>query len=444
VTRESRLLLVTIAVSATVLLLLAQLRFPEPPAVAAPTAPLERLAARASFEDLATRVAQVETGIAQNLVVLRLAPETDPAPSRLADILTARDASATGVRHVPALRLDATTGLAAIPPHSRITGIIGEPASGTAGIVAADSIRGIARVRLPERPVRPIRQRSLADLRTPTYVVAVEGTQAGLTVRPVFLGRSERFQSPRWERPLLPLGGVLVTPGALIFTLDGEFLGCVIADAGTPAIAGAGDVVQVVESLLTAPQPPVDPGLALQPLTPRLAAATGAARGVVVAEVISGSPAAGTLQPGDVITEVAAQAVNDPDAALLALATRLGAGPVAVGFIRNQMPMSGSLEPAARPAQDPAASTGLALETIRGAGTRVNEVPTDGPLAAAGLQRGDTIVHAGGIELPTAAQLRGAFADAAPGSMMILGIRRGDRQWLATVDVPALPDGTRR
>ena len=69
-----------------------------------------------------------------------------------------------------------------------------------ASIVGRDAVRQLARVRVPEGPPPAVRPLALSALRTPTYVVAVEGTQAGATLRPLFLGRSERFASARWSR----------------------------------------------------------------------------------------------------------------------------------------------------------------------------------------------------------------------------------------------------
>lgn len=335
--RESRLLLVTIAVSAAVLLLLAQLRFPEAPPALPSTAPLERLAARASFEELATRVAELETVIAPNLIVLRLAPGGEPGATRFRDLVdgvpgTAADA----VRHVPALRVDTTTALAAVPPNTIISGIVGGMgASGTAGVVAIDPVRGLARVRVPEGSARALPRRALADLRTPAYIVAVEGTPAGLTLRPVFLGRSDRFQSPRWSQPLLPLGGIVVTPGALLFTLDGEFLGTAIVENGALAMAGAAEAIAMVEGLATSSPPPVDPGVALQPLRGTAAPTRGVDRGVRVAAVDADTPADGALLAGDVITQIDGQPVSTPEQALLRLALQLATMPVTLTVVRD-------------------------------------------------------------------------------------------------------------
>src|SRR5687768_13930623 len=86
VSRESRLLFVTIGVAAIVLLGLARMRFPKPPVVDTATPPLERLAARASYDALAADIERVRALVAPNLIVLRLASPSDPSPRGLEEV----------------------------------------------------------------------------------------------------------------------------------------------------------------------------------------------------------------------------------------------------------------------------------------------------------------------------------------------------------------------
>jgi hypothetical protein len=427
VSRESRLLLVTIALSATVLLVLAQFRFPDPPPSLPSAAPLERLAARASFEELATQVARLEPAIAPSLIVLRLATGTSPPPVRLSDLLaTPNDTAADPTRHVAALRIDGTTALAIVPPAATVAGIIGsaEP-PGTAGIVAVDPVRGLARVRVPDRPVRAAARRPLDNLATPVYVVAVEGTQAGVTLRPVFLGRSSRFQSPRWTEPLLPLGGIAVTPGALFFTLDGEFLGIAVLERGNLAMAGGDEALQVVASLEQTRLPPADAGVALRPLTPAIASALGAESGVLVAEVVDGMPAAGVLVPGDVIVAIEGQPAGNPEDVLLLLSTRLQSGPVNLTVQRAGMAIDATLR---RQETADDRSDEIALSDVRGLGARVRAVASGSAAARAGLMEGDVIVRAGTADMPTALEIEALLQTGA--AALPLVVERGNRRHL--------------
>lgn len=91
--RETRLLLVTIVISIGLLFLLARFRFPqdsEPGASEPPAPPLQRLAARATFEELASAMADLERHVTARVEVLRIQPERAtgafvPAPRLAAD-----------------------------------------------------------------------------------------------------------------------------------------------------------------------------------------------------------------------------------------------------------------------------------------------------------------------------------------------------------------------
>lgn len=83
---------------------------------------------------------------------------------------------------------------------------------------------------------------------------------------------------------------------------------------------------------IDAPEPPEDTepaevdgvGVELAPLSPAVAAATGAASGVLVARVERGGPADGRLRPGDVILEVDRRPVDTPQAVEKAFARSSG------------------------------------------------------------------------------------------------------------------------
>lgn len=430
VSRESRLLLLTVGVCAVVLLLMARLRFPQPsPTVdASAPAPLERLAARASYDALAADIQRVEPMIAPNLIVLRVAPQLASAPHDLRDVLAPPD-SPSVVRHVAALRISADAAVAVIDSGTRIDGIVGPSTSGTAAVLAIDPVRRIARVRVPNAAVAELPQVPLASLPTPLYVVVVEGTQAGVTLRPVFLGRGDRFGSSRWSRPLMPLGGIAVTPGALLFSLAGEFIGTVVIENGAPAIAGARDVLETGERL-AASAAPSDIGIAVQPLTAALAAALSAPRGVVVSEVHEGGPADGTLEPGDVITAVDDWSTNNPDELLLRLASQPAGNAVTITMLRAGE--TRTVKVVLGPARLAAAAASLAFAFERGIGTRV-EAGRD--LSVPGLEPGDTITRAGATRAPTPAQVRRALFQPTPTGLAVLIVRREGRQRIVAVPV---------
>ena len=440
VSRESRVLILTIIVCVVVLLLLARLRFPEPDIVETTTQPLERLAARASYDALAADIERVEAMIAPSLVVLRTGSRVD-TPRWVRDVLLPPDL-ATDLHHVAALRIDANTAVAAIDPNVGIDGIVGGQTKGTASILATDPVRRFSRVRVPEGPARALTVLPLASLRTPVYVVAVEGTQAGVTLRPVFLGRGDRFSKPRWTRPLLPLGGIAVAPGALLFSLAGEFLGSVVIEDGAPAVAGARDVLDTVEKLATAPSPiPATLGIAVQPLTPMLASATGAERGIVVSEVEADGLAAGVLQPADVITAADGQPVNAPDRFLLDMASHPVGKPVTLSVLRRGDTLEAEVVLAAETGV-PAQGSGITFERVRGVGTRVAVAEGKG-YALTGLRPRDVVVGTLETRDPTPEQLSRLLEGAQPGSLIVLLVRRNGDQRVVAVRMPAKADASR-
>jgi hypothetical protein len=419
---------------------MARWRFPEaPPAVdtSAP-APLERLAARASYDALAADIQRVEPIIAPNLIVLRVAPPLPSAPHDIRDALAPPEGPSV-VRHVAALRISADTAVAAIDSGTRIDGIVGTSAAGTAAVIAVDPIRRIARIRVPNADVPQLSQVPLASLPTPLYIVVVEGTQSGVTLRPVFLGRGDRYGSSRWRRPLLPLGGIAVSPGALLFLLTGEFIGTVVMENGAPAIVGAPDVLETGERLAATPSPPSDIGIAVQPLTSALATALRAPRGVVVSEVRRGGPAEGHLEPGDVMTTVDDWSTDNPDDLLLRLASHSEGDTVTITAVRNGE--TRTIQLVTEPASLAAPETSVALVSERGIGTRV-EAGAD--VSAPGLEPGDTITRAGPTIAPTPAQVRKLLTQPMATGFAVLIIRRDGRQRLVAVPVTGLGDATAR
>ncbi len=213
--RETRLLLIVITLSVGVLVALSRFRFPEPAArdAGASAAPLERLAARATYDELATIIAELGRRITPFVSVLRVE-------------------SGGQQRFVPAVRVRADLALAHVSGDSRILGRVG--GQGTPDVVAFDARRQLVLVRVPADPARMIAISATGTASTvPRYVAAVEGTPGGPTLRPVFLGRTDQLRDDRYGDELLVLGGVLqASPGSLIFGLDGTFVGLCIMEEG--------------------------------------------------------------------------------------------------------------------------------------------------------------------------------------------------------------------
>jgi hypothetical protein len=232
--RETRLLLIVIAVSAAVLVALSKFRFPErgaAPVSGATPLPLERLAARATYDELATIIAELGKRVAPSVTVARV--EVDGQQ-----------------RFVPALRVRPDLLIAHVPPTSRVLALVGNPSP--VDIAGYDEPRELVLLRVAPDPS------SVVDLRAagaagsaPRYVAVVEGTRGGPALRPVFLGRTDPVTDERYAQGLIVLGGVLqASPGSLIFGLDGSFVGLCIIDEGFAAGIPGPALDAAVEGLL--------------------------------------------------------------------------------------------------------------------------------------------------------------------------------------------------
>ena len=414
-----------------VLLGLARLRFPEAPAPVVAAPPLERLAARASYDALAADIQRIEPIIDDNLIVLRVEAQPPDTPRTGWDAL-ATASRVAAVTHIAALRTGPDTAIAFMGAADRIRGVIGTSDTQPVSVLQGDPVRDWALLRVATATARPLRRRALADLPTPTYVVVVEGTQAGTTLRPVFLGQGTRFTSARWPRPLLPLGGIAIAPGALLFTLDGEFVGGVTVEGGAPAVVGERDLFEAAARLgRDTADAAGDIGLSVQPLTANLAQALAVARGVVVADVDRDGPAASMLSPGDVITMLGDRAVDNPDDLLLDVAQRAPGAGVDLTFVRGGVAQSVTIP--VRPAVPvvPAVAT-VNLVRVPGVGTRV-DAGRQPPIP--GVRVGDLVTRAGSIDAPTPAQVRRITGRGAAASFVALIVRRDGRSQVVAVPV---------
>jgi hypothetical protein len=443
--RETRLLVVTITLSVLVLALLSRFRFAEGPPAAVPTpAPLQRLAARATYDELAAIVAGVQKSIASRVLVLRLASGSDEAPRSLADAMLPSLPSA-GLSHAPALRIAPNRALAAIGADASVLGVLGEPIGVPATISAVDPIRRLAIVEVPSLQGAELPPLAIGDLQAPSYVIAVEGTRAGPSFRPLFIGSNERFATPRWERPLLAMSSTTLTsPGALLFSTEGAFLGAAVTEGGTLALAAAADVLESTERLARGHRSrPLDVGVALQALNRPLAAALGTESGVVVASVAQGTPSEEVLEAADVIVSMDGLPVDSPDDVLLRIAQTEPGAVLTLGIVRGGEPQEVALMLPAEPAAAADLPYGMRLAPRRGGGSIVVEVAPAGAAAAAGLRPGDAIVGAGRLSLPSPSQLSTLLASPDSPPFVALALEREGRRRIVALALRAEGDGAR-
>jgi S1-C subfamily serine protease len=419
---EVRLLLATIAISAVALLLLARLRFPEAPPTPEliVTPPLERLAATATYDELAGIVAGVQARIGPSLLALRLtrlAFNEPPLDSTLLSVTAAGPTMTTGIR------LSDTTALAYLPegvgpPVRLLPG--GEPVE----LVAVDEIRGLALLRVPRGPAIVPRASRNFMVDVPAYLAAAEPTVGGAAMRPVFIARSDARADARWGSTLYSLSIQGSPPGSPLFSLGGEFMGLLVATDEGIALLPAPDVSAEVARLQQSGSVRRGrPGFSVQPLTTPLASATGATSGVVVTLVDPGGPAAGLLRVGDVIEQVGEQAVPDIDAFVATISGVAAGTPLVLSVLREGTRSQVVITPGNAPAEAGERGLGLILRTLRGAGAEVVLVVPGSAGSRAGLRAGDVVTHLNGVENPTAADIDRAWSRAkAP---LALGVRRG-------------------
>jgi serine protease Do len=409
--RETRLLALVIVVSVVVLLVLARFRFPAAELPATPAAgPLERLAARATFDELAGTVADLAQRVTPATVVVQVAvPDGTPA----------------GLSYVPGLRVRTDAVLVHVPPGGRVIAVGGT--AGPANVLASDSLHELALVQVPPVPeaVVPLEGAPM-DLAGPRYVAAVEGGRGGAVVRPLFLDQTDRVDDARWTASL-PIAGSQrdVPPGAFVFAFDGQLLGLAIDEGASVALVPAPALAQAVSALEHGPGvEPADPGFTWSALTPALSAATGVGAGVVVTSVDADAPAAKLLNPGDVIEQVGDEPVRLPstlrvqlyDPKLRALSLRLRRGG------QDQQVTVPLRTPAAAP--DPS-TQGATFQTVDREGARVRAVQSGAAAALAGLRPGDLITRAGATAAPTADEVGSMWKALPLGQWLIVVVDRG-------------------
>lgn len=338
--RETRLLLLTIAVSLAALIVLARFRFPgEQRIEAPPPQPLERLAARATYDELAAIIQRSEQRIAPSLVMLRTTTAMPGEPRSLESLLTAQPSEPElDSSFLVGLRIRPDVALVRKPPGARVESIVGDP-DGVPLVIAEDPLRQIALIRVPPAPDGMDWQwRPIDALTVPRYVIGVEGSRGGATPRPVFLGRADRIDDPRWGAAHIVLARTPVTAeGSLVFSLDGELIGLVTPTFGMLTIVPARALVAAAERLLETGSPVLtDFGVTLTPLTGDIVKSLGATSGVIVHSVGRGTRADGHLRAGDLIQSINGRPAVSPDTVLLQLAQIPAGQPARVVVLREK------------------------------------------------------------------------------------------------------------
>jgi S1-C subfamily serine protease len=315
-----------------------------------------------------------------------------------------------------------------------VAGVVGRPGA-TPAVLAADPVSGLALLRIPPgEGAAGFELRTTDTLRTPAYAVLVEGTRGGPVVRPVFFGRTDAVDDPRWPGLLLVAGGTLgAQPGSLVFTLGGGFAGLAVVAERSFGVVPARTVLAAATGLTRSAPAAGDLGLEVQDLTSALAAATGAGQGAVVTYVDPGGPSARDVRVGDVVEALGGEPVLGADDLRVRVA-RSAPGQASVLRLRRrgETVEARLVSRAPRGSAVAGAPLGIVLRDVVGVGAEVMRVAPGSVAASVRLLPGDVITHLDGDTAPRARRIAERFEALAPGGALILGVRRGlDRRVLA-------------
>ena len=229
--RDGRLLALVIVVSLAVLLVLARFRFASDGAPPTPTGPLERIVARSTYEDMAATVANLVQRLSPSVVVLVATPIPPDAKSGAAGKkIGVEPVPVLPPRLVPAIRVGGRDlAVGHVPAGYQVTdgqGLRGRLRSSRS--TPPEPSPSFARRRCStRRAARPTRSPSSRGSATSPSSKAAAG---GMTASPVFVGRADSADDAQWPTPVRVLGGTPAVPiGALVFALDGRFIGLATA-----------------------------------------------------------------------------------------------------------------------------------------------------------------------------------------------------------------------
>lgn len=400
ISRETRRLLITIVVSVTALWVLARIRFQERPVTSTPVPNvLAQLRPTSSYADLARVIADIRPGIT-----------------------AAVSASAGGS---PALRTreDAAVTLAPGPADA---------------LLALDRATGLAIVRHQHGDMPGLMPWAPRLLDYPRYLVAADVAGEHVALRPVFIGGLFPAPSPLWSGELWALPpSTAIAPGTFVFTTDGAFAGLGVNHDGRVAILPATLLFSTLERLQQQSGTAGELGIAIQPLSPAIASATGASTGVVIRAIDPAGAAAGRLAATEVIEAVDGQDMRTPDH-WRARAARVNAGDTLTLRVRSGegvRDVQVTAAPSAPVAESAdAASLGLRLRPIPKVGVEVLSVQPRSRGARAAIRQGDVITVAGGQISPTPAQVMRAFSSLPEGGSLLVAVTRGNEHRVAVIE----------
>lgn len=409
VSRETRLLLTAAALALAVLWLLARIRFQGLPDTPNPIpAVLSQLASTPPYDALAGQIAQIQSRLQPSLLLVE-----GPVAEARGVAVKLRDALV--VTFLP-------PGTAAAARRDT-TVLAHDPASGLA--VASSMTANAMPLPLPWTPRR---------LQQPRYFLATRAAAADVSLYPVFVGSLTPIDTPLWPAQVwaVPAGTPLV-PGALLFTTDAELAGLVVDDGGGAVVVPIALVLAEAERMLSVP--PGSGGsiaVEVQALTPALAGATGAQRGVVV--TAAGAPGDDGVRVADVIEAVDGVPISTLQQWQVRVA-RLSPGDTLALSVRRAGDLRDVMLVASAPVTAPSTpQLGLGLRSVPRVGVEVVRVDAGSAAARAGVAVGDVITMAAGTAMPSPVQVQRAFEALAAGQRLVIAVTRGHTHMVSVLE----------
>lgn len=415
VSRETRLLLITILLSLVTLLVLARLRYPDRPATPNPVPlVLSQLRPETDFDALAASVSELGTRLQSMLIPIE------------------RQAAHGAASATPALRFRDDLAIALLND---------EPAPESAGtlpgasIIARDPATGFAVLRVPAEPTAEWNLWSPRRMDYPRYFVATEVSREGTSLRPVFVGSLHEIASPMWFGPVWQIPAAAdLAPGTFVFALDGALAGVVADIEGRPGIVPGGLLAAMADRLLReGHREPGWLGLTVQPLDESLGSATGSSMGVIVTWVDPQGPAAGQLAATDVVEALDGEPILTSEHWRARVARLVPGEPIVLRIRRTDAARDVEITAALRLPAPEGLPLGLTLRTVRRVGAEVLQVQPGSAAARAGIEVGDVITVVGDARLPPASRVLQTFARAATDRPLVVALTRGNSHHVVTL-----------
>jgi hypothetical protein len=369
---------------------------------------LTQLSARPGLPEIASEIARVQKRLAGSLLVS-------------ADLLTAGATGGAAASTFPAaLRIRQDAAIVLLPRS------VHDALPGGANLLAMDRATGLTIMHTEGTdPVLVPAPWTPETLDVPRYFMATVIALDHVALQPVFITAMKPDRSPAWSGPVWMLPPAAdIAAGSMLFTPNGEIVGVVTRHRGAPAVVPGDTLLADAQRLLDRGRiVPGQIGMAAQDLTAPLAAATGAAAGIIVTWVDPDGPAR-DVGVGDVVESINGASIGSLEEWDVR-SRRLSAGESVTLDLRRRG-AARRVQFVAVPVGEHGAARalGLVARYVSGLGSEVLDIDRGSAAEAAGLRIGDVITSIESSRRPSPARIAQVYAAADEGYAMLVGITR--------------------